>query len=84
MLYIASTAPAAPSVWPVFALVEANAGRVLNNRIIARLSVSSLFSVAVPCAFMKLISVGSRPATLNAALIDKKGPSPSSDIDEGC
>src|SRR5664279_3093890 len=52
MEYTASTAPAAPSVCPVYDLVEEKGGTFSNSRIIARLSVSSLFSVPVPCALI--------------------------------
>src|ERR1700712_4504959 len=52
MEYTASTAPAAPSVCPVYDLVDENGGTFSNKRNMARLSVSSLFSVPVPCALM--------------------------------
>ena len=48
---IASTMPAAPSVWPVKPLVELTGTRLPNRRTSARSSARSFAGVAVPCAF---------------------------------
>jgi hypothetical protein len=48
---MASTAPAAPSEWPIMLLVELT-GTPLNNALIALPSAASLNTVAVPCALM--------------------------------
>src|SRR5450830_707099 len=47
----ASSAPAAPRVWPVMGLVEEQGGLVGNSVDTARLSMASLCWVAVPCRF---------------------------------
>jgi hypothetical protein len=48
---IASSAPAAPSVWPVMPLVELHGTRAPKSACIARSSAASLLGVPVPCRF---------------------------------
>ena len=48
----ASTAPAAPSVWPVAPLVELHGTGLPNSAATALPSAASLAGVAVPCRWM--------------------------------
>src|SRR5208283_5330351 len=75
-LMTASSAPAAPSAWPVAPFVELQ-GVVAPNRLVtAWLSERSLLGVPVPCKLMYSIDAGSRFADDKAACIARRAPCP--------
>ena len=71
-----STTPDAPNVWPIYDLKLFIGLSVSPAKAIALLSISSLYTVEVPCAFIKPISFLSRFASLNALSIAEYNPSP--------
>src|SRR5258705_11691908 len=74
-----STAPAAPSMWPVAPLVELTASFFAwspKTVLMAWVSAMSPCGVLVPCALMYWISVGARRAWRRAILMQRAAPSP--------
>jgi hypothetical protein len=77
-----STAPAAPSRWPIADLVEDMArppAAPSHSRSTAPSSRSSPSGVEVPCALTYCTSSGETPALFSAARMERKAPSPDSD-----
>src|ERR1051325_4517512 len=74
-----STAPAAPSMWPVAPLVELTASFFAwspKTVLMAWVSQMSPCGVEVPWALMYWMSVRFRPALRNAAFMQRAAPSP--------
>ena len=75
---MASTAPAAPSRWPVIDLVELTGGiSSPNTWRMAAVSHRSFMGVLVPWALMYPIRPGSRAASARASRMQRTAPSPS-------
>ena len=75
-----STAPAAPSMWPVIDLVELTFtvfAASPKTALIAFVSLRSLAGVDVPCALMYSMSPGASLASFIARRIARCAPSPS-------
>ena len=74
-----STAPAAPSMWPVIDFVEDTATRCAisspSTALIATVSLASFNCVEVPCAFTYWTDAGS-PASSSAHRIARAAPDP--------
>src|SRR3954465_5334085 len=74
-----STAPAAPSIWPVIDLVDETATSCAwspSTALIATVSDASFNGVEVPCALMYVTSLGSSPAPRSAHPTPSVAPEP--------
>lgn len=77
---MASTAPAAPSIWPVIDLVEltsAFSAALPSAVLMAMVSALSFIGVLVPCALMYTLSSGVMPACSIASANARAAPSAS-------
>ena len=77
---IASTAPAAPIVWPSIDLFDDTGTRFARSpstRLIAAVSIGSFIAVEVPWAFTYSIASGEMRASASARCMAIEAPSPS-------
>ncbi len=77
---MASTAPAAPIMWPSTPLVEVMGGGVSPKTLrTASASAASFSGVEVPWAFTWPMALGARPASARACSMQAAAPAPPGD-----